>query len=221
MTLFSYCIPHDDGSAPNPFWGVCTLAICKPQIRRTALVGDWIVGTGSVKFGFESQVVYAMKVTNKMTLKEYDKYCQEYLPNKIPIWKTLDRKLRKGDCIYDFSKVNPLLRPSVHKEEDKAKDLKGENVLLSDHFYYFGSKPVPLPTHLLAIVKQGQSHKSDFNEPYKEKFVEWVTTFKKFLNKVNAMPYGLKDYEENSWGDKSSKQHSDKRGVGRKSKGVC
>src|SRR5262249_55154673 len=46
-TLFSYCIPYDFGSAPNPFWGLCTLAICKPDIRRTANVGDWVVGTGS------------------------------------------------------------------------------------------------------------------------------------------------------------------------------
>lgn len=38
-TLFSYCIPYDDGAAPNPFWGLCTLAICKPRIRRAAKEG--------------------------------------------------------------------------------------------------------------------------------------------------------------------------------------
>src|SRR5437016_2120161 len=100
MTLFTYCISHDGGSAPNPFWGVCTLAICKPAIRRIAQVGAWVVGTGSMNFNFESQVVYAMKVTKKLSLKEYDKYCRDYLPNKIPIWKTMDVKLRVGDCIY-------------------------------------------------------------------------------------------------------------------------
>jgi len=45
-TLYTYCIPYDDGAAPNPYWGICTLVICKPVIRRTAEVGDWIVGTG-------------------------------------------------------------------------------------------------------------------------------------------------------------------------------
>ena len=40
--LYSYCLPYDDGAAPNPFWGTCTLVICKPAIRRTARVGDWI-----------------------------------------------------------------------------------------------------------------------------------------------------------------------------------
>ena len=46
-TLFTYCIPIDDGAAPNPYWGICTLVICKPVIRRVANVGDWVVGIGS------------------------------------------------------------------------------------------------------------------------------------------------------------------------------
>lgn len=33
-TLYTYCIPYDDGAAPNPYWGICTLVICKPVIRR-------------------------------------------------------------------------------------------------------------------------------------------------------------------------------------------
>ena len=45
--LFSYCIPVDDAAAPNPFWGYCTLAICKPGHWRVAQVGDWVIGTGS------------------------------------------------------------------------------------------------------------------------------------------------------------------------------
>ena len=44
--LFSYVVAHDGGSAPNPFWGVCTLVICKPDIRRVAQIDNWIVGTG-------------------------------------------------------------------------------------------------------------------------------------------------------------------------------
>ncbi len=70
-TLFSYCIPYDDGAAPNPFWGLCTLAICKPGIRRVAKEGDWVVGTGSVNSpagDASGKVVYAMRVTQKMTM---------------------------------------------------------------------------------------------------------------------------------------------------------
>ena len=47
MRLFSYVVARDYGFAPNPFFGVCTLATCKPIVRRVAAIGDWIVGTGS------------------------------------------------------------------------------------------------------------------------------------------------------------------------------
>ena len=42
-SLFSYVVRSDGGFAPNPFFGYCTLATCKPRIRKGALVGDWIV----------------------------------------------------------------------------------------------------------------------------------------------------------------------------------
>jgi len=73
--LYTYCIPYDDGAAPNPFWGVCTLAICKPAIRRAAEKGDWVVGTGSRNSpmgDISNQVVYAMEVIEILTMAEYD-----------------------------------------------------------------------------------------------------------------------------------------------------
>jgi hypothetical protein len=82
MKLYSYCLRYDDGAAPYPFWGVCTLVICKPKIWRTAQVGDWILGLGSANspIGDVSDAVdYAMKVTEKMTLQKYDEYSQTSL----------------------------------------------------------------------------------------------------------------------------------------------
>ena len=131
MTLFTYCVNHDSGSAPNPFWGICTLAICKPVIRRIAEVGDWVVGTGSREFGFENKVIYAMKLTEILSIKEYDVFCRGHKPEKIPVRKTTNLKLRIGDCIYDYSTGKPILRPSVHTEENVKTDLGGKNVLLS------------------------------------------------------------------------------------------
>lgn len=203
--LYSYCIINDHGAAPNPFWGICTLAICKPVIRRSASVGDWIVATGSAKHNLTDQLVYAMRVSRVMTLKEYDSFCRLELPNKIPVYKTTDMRLKVGDCIYDFSAGEPRLRPSVHTEENKEKDLGGINVLLSDHFFYFGSKPIPLPNDLLPIVRQGQGHKSTTNASYLEKFVAWIETFKTARNKVSASPLGLNLYREEDFKNKCSR----------------
>lgn len=197
QSLYSYCIIHDNGAAPNPFWGVCTLAICKPKIRKAVKVKDWVAGTGSSEYGFENQLIYAMEVTRKMTFEEYDRFCKTELPEKIPI-KGFTKDLRKkvGDCLYDYSSGKVEMRDwGVHTLVNMSKDLSGEFVLLSDHFYYFGSQPVPLPGHLLKIVKKGQGHKSKSNAPYVEEFIKWITSFKKEKKKVNVSPFGLKLFE--------------------------
>ena len=42
MNIYAYIVPVDDGAAPNPYGGVCTLAICKPNLRKIAKQGDWL-----------------------------------------------------------------------------------------------------------------------------------------------------------------------------------
>lgn len=172
--LYSYCIPYDDGAAPNPFWGTCTLAICKPVIRRTARVGDWVVGTGSVTTNSAGRVVYAMQVSGTMSMADYDRWTQKQLTQKVPDWVSRDYMLRLGDSIYDFSVDPPKQRRGVHDSGNVAVDLGGERVLISDHFYYFGDQAIALPTELLPIVKQGQGHRSLSNQAYSDAFVGWI-----------------------------------------------
>jgi len=178
MTLYSYCLRYDDGAAPNPYHGVCTLAICKPAVRRVAKPGDWVVGLGgshSPIGDLSGHVVYAMKVTKRLTLREYDAFCRHHLRGKIPRWRSPNFIQRVGDCIYDFSHPHgPALRDSVHGEQNRKVDLGGKNSLLSEHFYYFGEHPVPLSEHLGPIVHQTQGHKSRANAQFAAKFIEWV-----------------------------------------------
>ena len=61
--LYSYIIARDYGFAPNPFYGFCTLATCKPNIRKSASVGDWVIGTGTKKKNRDGHLVFAMRVT--------------------------------------------------------------------------------------------------------------------------------------------------------------
>lgn len=190
-TLYSYCIPIDDGAAPNPYWGICTLVICKPAIRRTTRVGDWIVGTGSAhtRIGdVRNKVVYIMRVSQKMTLQEYDLYVQEHCPYKVPDWFNADVRRQLGDAIYDFSEDPPRIRPSVHTEENRERDLRGKYALISDHFYYFGDNPIPLPEYLLPIVRQQQGHRSSRNAPYVELFVSWLSSLKLTPNQLYGNP---------------------------------
>lgn len=174
--LFSYLVRYDTGAAPNPFGGICTLAICKPKIRQAAIVGDWVIGTGSSVSpigDISSKVVYAMRVTQKMTMEEYDRFTLSKLPLKIPLQDTNDLLRRYGDSIYDFSSPTPSLRPSVHNEGERKKDLEGCFVLLSDYFFYFGDKPVSLPETLQRIIIR-RGYKSKANAPCVDDVIRWL-----------------------------------------------
>lgn len=70
--LFTYILRYDDGAAPNPFYGMCSLTICKPRIRSVAQVGDWIAGFGSKNTQFHKKMLYAMKVNEVVPLEKYD-----------------------------------------------------------------------------------------------------------------------------------------------------
>ncbi|MDO6470237.1 hypothetical protein [Maribacter sp. 1_MG-2023] len=208
MRLFSYCLPVDDGAAPNPYWGTCTLAICKPKIRSVAKIGDWIAGVGSVNVrgkSYRNKLVYAMKVTNKMTMKEYDDYCLKYLPKKVPDINNNDYRLNVGDSIYDYSQSEPKLRDSVHNCLNRERDLNGKNVLLSNHFYYFGDNAIDLPKRLWPIIKQGQAHKSDANELYKLDFVDWLEKTPYDPNQLHGKPQIVLDFKHRHLQNCSSK----------------
>ena len=203
-SLYSYCIPFDDGAAPNPFWGVCTLTICKPAVRRTASCGDWIIGLGSkdtptTGSDFSGKVVYIMKITDKKSLLEYDIYCRKYLPRKIPDWNSKETILQVGDCIYDYSHSNsqPTQRNGVHKAGNISTDLSGQFALLSSHFYYFGRNPIDLPQDLHPIILQSQGHRRQKNDPYFKAFIEWENTLKYKPCSVISLP--------EMWGDNHKK----------------
>jgi Nucleotide modification associated domain 2 len=52
------------------------VVICEPKIRLRAQVGDWITGTGlagSPIGDIRVMMIYAMQVTDKMPMREYDR----------------------------------------------------------------------------------------------------------------------------------------------------
>ena len=71
MYLYSYVITRDYGFAPNPFWNICSLATCKPQIRERALKGDWIAGFGGANTAIAHKMVFLMQVDEICTFDEY------------------------------------------------------------------------------------------------------------------------------------------------------
>jgi hypothetical protein len=191
MTLFSYCLRTDDGAAPNPHGGLCTLVICKPAIRRTAKPGDWIVGLGSARSpigNISRHVVYAMRVSARMSMRAYDEFCRERLPQKIPRWNSKVFWRRVGDCVYDYSSGHALIREGVHDDRNRDTDLGGRNALISDHFFYFGDAPRALPDELLGIVHATQGHKSHANDRFEQPFITWIESLGLRPNRLYGKP---------------------------------
>jgi hypothetical protein len=189
-TLYSYCLKADAGAAPNPYWGVCTLVICKPAIRRNAEKGDWIVGLGSAADDESHHVVYATKVTDKMTMEQYDTYCRTHLPGKLPEFRSKEYKKRVGDCVYNYSRSKtPKIRPSVHDERNRESDLGGRYALISEYFWYFGSEPIELPRTLTAIAHPHVGHKSHANDAYVPGFIRWIESLGCARNTVHGEPH--------------------------------
>ena len=182
--LFTYKVAYDGGSAPNPFHGICTLAICKPVIRRVAEKDDVIVGLGCGDE--EDRIVYCMVVSARVSWAEYIQGCKAgfIADKKDPSKKyTLKGRIPKdkhdpGDCIWEdaVDYEHALDSWSRHDgEDDFIGDIRrGENVLIGETFWYFGKGDqyrICLPEHMKIIP--GRGHRSNANNDYRESFSQF------------------------------------------------
>jgi len=160
--LFSYIVNHDRGFAPNPFFGICTLACCKPKIRATAQVGDIVVGLAPKRLGH--RLVYVMRVTEVVSFDEY--WMDSRFKKKKPACRSRNSVRKYGDNIYRALQKGCFLQlPSEHSNDDgtedlekKQRDLSGRNVLVSNEFVYYGAEAIALPKRFSDIVV-GRGHK--------------------------------------------------------------
>ncbi len=174
--LFSYVVDHDTGDAPNPYFGFCTLCLCKYRespakprnIVELAEPGDWIVGTGGAdltKSAGHHRLVYAMKVDEKITRGEYF---------RKPVFF---RKKQSRNGVGDQSRGDNL-RPENQFEDEE------QYVLISKkHFYYFGNRAIRIPLDKFPhLEKRGPWFRSDFGGDFIEEFQQWITTYKSGKN---------------------------------------
>lgn len=142
--LYIYVVDRDFGFAPNPFHGFCTLATCKPRIRGSAKLGDWIMGVGGRRLKATGKCIYLMKVTEIITFKEY--WADSRFICKKPV-RNGSKVMMVGDNIYhqEPGGDNWIQEDSHHSLADGLpnlenikKDTSSINVVISQHFYYFG-----------------------------------------------------------------------------------
>ena len=153
LRVYSYIVARDFGFAPNPFFGWCTLATCKPVIRRTARVGDWILGSGSADKGRSGRAIYAMRVQETMTFGAY--WADPRFARKRADLRA-SQKIAFGDNIYrpddggGWSQLDS--HHSLHDGNPNplnvVADTATDRVLVSQDFIYWGGDGPAVPERL-------------------------------------------------------------------------
>jgi hypothetical protein len=183
MRLFSYVVARDFGFAPNPFGGVCTLATCKPDIRRTAQIGDWIAGTSSTAGNQPPRLVYVMLVSEAVSFEQYwaDVRFQQKKPDVAG-----SNKRAFGDNIYfkangAWKQVNShhSLPGGRTNTANIARDTKTNRVLVASQYWYWGGTGPAVPARFRSfgdydVCKKGPGHKNDFPPEMMAAFIKWV-----------------------------------------------
>ena len=137
----------DRGFAPNPYAGILTLATCKPYIRkRCAIEGQWLAGFTSKclcpNAGNDAKLIYLAKINGSLPMEKYwDAYPAK---RNCPSPDNIYRK-QNGTMV--------LVNDSIHTKENQAVDLSGENVIISNDYYYFGKNALPIYKRLRSRVR--------------------------------------------------------------------
>jgi hypothetical protein len=179
--LYMYVVDRDFGFAPNPFHGICTLATCKPAIRRNAKIGDWVVGMGGKRLKATGKCIFAMQVSEVIT---FDKYWNDKrFIEKKPV-RNGSKKMLVGDNIYRKNNACWMQSDSHHSNSDGSanftnlkKDTSADSVLISNFFYYFGSIPATVPPEILQRMgyKNQIGHRT-FTGATNDEFLAWLKT---------------------------------------------
>lgn len=191
--LYSYVVRYDSGFAPNPFYGYATLATCKPDIRKSAKIGDWVVGSGSNdrRILRGGHLVHAMRITEVLSFEEYD--ADPRFVQKKP-YRTGSRKQSCGDNIYFRNQEGGGWgqRDSFHTKDNGgidsrhvSRDTGVNRILVSNDFIYFGGYGPEVPKDLVDVngrwlCKRGIGRSVFSEEKLITQFEHWVRSLGDF-----------------------------------------
>lgn len=189
LKIHTYVLDHDLGLAPNPFWSYCTVAVCKPQIRKSKKteVGDWIIGTGSralekrhkrPRGRYVNKLIYAMEVNEILTLEEY--WNDSRFIIKRPIVNGSLARMYGDNIYYPLENQVWTQLNSAHSNGDGSTNMKhlkvdtsGKNVLISTNFYYLGDSCMPIPERFHKMVCDGRGHRC-FEDADNAEYIDWI-----------------------------------------------
>ena len=126
-----------------------------------------------------NRIIYAMRVDEILPYERY--YQDSRFRKKIPDFSGGIVVFECGDNIYrPLSNGSFQQLQSMHSNEtsenpkNKIHDLGGKNVLISETFYYFGSKALELPDEFSELIVD-RAHKCRFSQELASAFVGFIS----------------------------------------------
>jgi hypothetical protein len=152
---------------------------------------------GGSRLKATSRCIFAMRITEKITFNDY--WSNRKFFDKRPV-RNGSQKMMVGDNIYHFDPATKewYQADSHHSKADGSinldnltRDTRTNNVLVSQHFFYFGSEAPAVPSHLLNEI--GYKNPRDFRvfkHREADSLIDWLqSTFDGALNQVLADPF--------------------------------
>lgn len=195
--LYVYPISRDFGFAPNPFHGICTLATCKPDIRKGAKVGDWVMGIGGCALpSVRKKCIFLMKVSEKISFQNY--WDDPRFSLKKPVRNgslvqmlgdNIYHKCENGEWIQEDSHhSNPDGSPNnINLERDTGRC---DQILISDFYFYFGSEAMGVDLDLIGYGRIRNFRKIKLSDSTEGQNMIRLITIKNrsFVNYIIADP---------------------------------
>jgi hypothetical protein len=170
--LYAYKMTNDNGFAPNPYAGCLTLATCKPALRKTKKVGDWMAGFTGLSMGAapgQERLVYLARISRKLALEDYYEQYPQKRPGNCPNADNIYRRDGNGSW--------QQLENPFHGAEKLAEDVAGKYVLVADEFYYFGRQALEIPEGVRPAIPARQHPQGFLTQGQAaEEFIAWVKT---------------------------------------------
>lgn len=191
MKLYSYVIPRDYGFAPNPYFNYCTLATCKPRIRKSAQTGDWVAAYGAAGTSIRGKLVVLMQISEVVTFDEY--WEDARFKSKRPVFNKGIIHMY-GDNIYHHVDDRWMQEPSHHSMKDGSinyanlnRDTQADRVLIATEFYYFGNNAIDIPQEYDKLIGRGRNHTVCKDESLIVEFLGYIST--NYNKGIQGIPY--------------------------------
>ena len=176
---------------------MCTLATCKPRLRKSAVEGDWVLGVAGSNYRAQhGKCIFLMQVTEKMGFDDY--WSDPRFLKKRPV-RNGSLKMLVGDNIYHSDGAGNWIQENSHhsnpdgttNEGNRDRDTEStDRVLVSDYFLYFGSQAVELDLASFGYGRTRDYRKYDLSDtPAAMNVIQsTISEYRSSLNQLVADP---------------------------------